>query len=206
MGHHAAAGGPVAVLVAHLVLIGLGLVSCFFGYRLFRVLLGIWGFISGTVLGLSLTAGPGTGPTLQILAALVGGVLGAVVVSVLYLLGVFLFGAGFGWLIASMITQHWAAPSGRVLAIVLACLGGLAALSLQKPLIMVSTALGGAWAALASLGVLLTGCPIDTFPARCVLASPWTLVILCAWLGLGLWGLVTQVRQRPRRSRTDRRS
>jgi hypothetical protein len=200
--HHFLAGADVALL-AYVAFVGVGLLNCFFGYRLFRVLLGIWGFIVGAALSMTFLQGAGVDHLVQIVGALLGGLVGAVLVSVLYLVGVFLFGAGFGVLVASVIQQHMHAPSTWLLAVVLAAVGGVAAVVLQRPLITLFTAFGGAWVVVAGIASAIADCPLKTFPAHCVRASPWALVILVAWVVLGFLGLATQ--SQLRRGRVQRR-
>src|SRR5438132_14293682 len=86
-----------ALPAALLLLVG-GAVACFAGYRLFRVVLAIYGFILGALLasstmGLSSTMG-------MVVAAIVGGVLGAVILVFAYFVGIALVGAGLGAFIA----------------------------------------------------------------------------------------------------------
>ncbi len=194
MGHPALFGRTDVALLTYVVLVGLGLVNCFAGYRLFRVLLGIWGFLGGAAITTVFLQGTRFDPLVQILAAALGGIVGAALVSLLYLVGVFLFGAAFGVLAASVLEQHVQGMPVRVLALVLAVLGGVAALTLQKPLITVFTAFGGAWIVVACVAALLAGCPIETFPGHCLRASSWALAIVGAWVFLGLFGLSTQMR------------
>jgi hypothetical protein len=207
MGLHSALGGADVALLAYVVLVGVGLLNCFFGYRLFRVLLGIWGFLVGTASGLAMLQGTHLDPLVQIVGALLIGIAGAVLVSVLYLVGVFLFGAGFGLLIASLLQQHMHAPPAWPLTLLLAAVGGVAALVMQRPLITLFTAFGGAWVVVAGVAAAIAGCPLETFPAHCLSSSRWALVILGAWLVLGICGLVTQARlssgRRPRREDDD---
>ena len=65
---------PVAVLL----LIG-GLLACFAGYRLFRIVLGIYGFILGALLASTMVGAGNVGSL--VLAAVVGGLIGAIVLS-----------------------------------------------------------------------------------------------------------------------------
>src|SRR5579859_733063 len=86
---------------AAIVLIAGGLISCFAGYRVFRVVLGIYGFILGA---LSASAAMGTEHTVWMLvAALLGGLIGALILIAAYFVGVALLGAGIGALTASLI-------------------------------------------------------------------------------------------------------
>ena len=87
-------------LPAAIVLLVGGVISCFAGYRVFRIVLGIYGFILGALL----TSGAmGTDGTWMIAAALVGGVVGALILIAAYFVGVALLGAGVGALATSLI-------------------------------------------------------------------------------------------------------
>src|SRR5215216_4264937 len=81
-------------LPAAIVLLLGGTVACFFGYRLFHIVLSIFGFILGALLASSVVGTSDTGP--MIVAAIVGGLLGAAVLFMAYFLGVAMVGAGIG--------------------------------------------------------------------------------------------------------------
>jgi hypothetical protein len=193
MGEQLVAGKDIAVL-AYVLLFAVGFLSCFLGYRLFRLLLGLWGFLAGTAIALTLLQGSGIGPLPKLVIALAGGVAGAMLVSLLYTLGVFLFGAGFGLLVASVIRENLGGFSPWPLVVILALGAGVAALAMQRPLIRLFTALGGAWILVASAAALVAGCPLDSFPARCLRSSPWVLALVGAWLVLSFLGFATQTR------------
>src|SRR3954471_2547421 len=85
-------------LPAALVLLLAGAVACFAGYRLFRFVLAIFGFILGamlasSVMGISNTAG-------MVIAAIIGGVAGAAILMFAYFVGIGLVGAAAGALVA----------------------------------------------------------------------------------------------------------
>src|SRR4249920_4046572 len=92
---------PAYQLPAAAFLIAGGLVSCFAGYRLFRVVLSIYGFILGALLATSI-AGAGSTGTLLIWA-LVGGLAGALILNLAYFLGVVLVGASIGAMLATVL-------------------------------------------------------------------------------------------------------
>src|SRR5262249_49532815 len=83
------------------ILVAGGLVACFAGYRMFRLVLGIYGFILGALVATSI-AGAGSTGTL-VVTALIGGVIGAVILNLAYFLGVVLLGAAIGAMIVTMI-------------------------------------------------------------------------------------------------------
>src|SRR5262245_23567183 len=88
-------------LPAALVLLAGGIVSCFFGYRLFRVVLAIFGFILGALATSSLFGLSDTG--LMLIAAVVGGLIGAGILIAAYFVGVALVGAGLGAAVANLL-------------------------------------------------------------------------------------------------------
>src|SRR5262245_23223144 len=89
-------------LPAALVLLLGGAVSCFFGYRLFRIVLAIFGFIIGALIWSSfLPTSSGAWTTLAV--ALVGGLMGAGVLIAAYFVGVALVGAGLGAVAANLM-------------------------------------------------------------------------------------------------------
>ncbi|MBN2369213.1 MAG: hypothetical protein JXO72_01870, partial [Vicinamibacteria bacterium] len=102
--------------------------------------------------------------------------------------------AGFGLLVASVLLQGWPAIPQAPAVIILCILGGIAAVSLQSPLIKLFTAFGGAWTVIASIGGLLTGQSLGAFPPRSVVSPLWTLIMYGAWLLLGVFGMSVQMR------------
>jgi hypothetical protein len=135
---------PVAYqLPAAIVLLVGGIVSCFFGYRLFRIVLATFGFILGAFLASSIFGMSDTGPML--IAALVGGLLGAAVLFLAYFLGVALIGAGLGAFIANLAFAAGDRAPHFLAVVFLSVAGAAAAMYLQRYFIIVGTGFGGAW-------------------------------------------------------------
>src|SRR5918993_2238191 len=88
-------------LPAAIVLLVGGIVATFFGYRLFRIVLAIFGFILGALAASSIFGISDTGP--MIVAAAVGGLIGAGILIAAYFVGVALIGAGLGATAANLI-------------------------------------------------------------------------------------------------------
>src|SRR5690242_2568483 len=86
---------PAAVLLV----LG-GALACFAGYRLFKIVLGIYGFILGAMLASSMMGASNTAG--MIAAALVGGIAGALLLMFAYFIGIALVGAGLGALVAQV--------------------------------------------------------------------------------------------------------
>jgi hypothetical protein len=183
---------------AALVLLAAGGIACFAGYRVFRIVLGIYGFILGA---LAASAAMGAEHTLwMILAALAGGVIGALILIAAYFVGVALLGAGVGALVASVI---WAA-AGRephaLIVILFAIAGALVALALQRYVIIAATAFGGGWTivvgALALAGnrrAIDVAARSNVWLAYPMHPAPGQYWVLFAWLLLGVAGTVVQL-------------
>ena len=184
-------------LPAAVVLLVGGIVATFFGYRLFRIVLAIFGFIGGAVLASSVVGTGETGPMLA--AALVGGLLGAGVLIAAYFVGVALMGAGLGAVLANLAFSA-AERDPHFLVIVFASMAGaVGAIYLQRYFIIVGTSFGGAWTILigalalaghraalaAAAGDVWVLYPLDPAPGR-----QW---LPAAWIGLSLVGVAVQM-------------
>jgi hypothetical protein len=142
-------------LPAAIVLLLGGAVACFAGYRLFRVVLAIYGFIFGamlasSVMGISNHLG-------MLIAALIGGILGAVLFTFAYYVSIGLIGAGMG---AGLLQAVWhyakSSDPPTVAVIIAAVAGAVVAMALQRYVIIVSTACSGAWTMLIG-GLAIAG-------------------------------------------------
>jgi hypothetical protein len=139
---------PAAIIL----LLG-GLLACFAGYRVFRVVLAIYGFILGALLASSFM---GAEQTLwMVLAWIGGGLIGALILLVAYFAGVALLGAGIGAAAAHMIFAALKSEPGVVVLILFSVAGALVALALQRYVIIIATAFGGAQTALVGAAALL---------------------------------------------------
>ena len=183
---------PAAVIL----LLG-GLLACFAGYRIFRIVLGIYGFILGVLLATSIV---GTESAMwTVVASVVGGLTGALILIAAYFVGVALIGAGLGAMAANLI---WAAIGGEphVLAVVvLAIIGALAALALQRYVIIIATAFGGAQTVVVGAAALMGDRGAAEAAARTVYSVyplnpvPGSAMDQAAALGLGLVGILVQL-------------
>jgi hypothetical protein len=154
------------LLVTALVMVVIGAVACFAGYRVFRVLLALQGFIAGVILGLALANSIPLSPdqltTARLILGLGGGLIGASLAWLMFIVAVFLSGAAFGVLISNAVATNTGDPSRLVLILVLALVGGIVALSFQRLFVVVSTAAGGALLAVSGAYRFLTGQEANT--------------------------------------------
>jgi hypothetical protein len=188
-------------LPAALVLVLGGALACFAGYRMFRLVLGIYGFIIGAAIASSMVGASNTAGML--LAALVGGVAGAVILVLAYFVGIALVGAGLGVLVLHVVWTRMAPGDPPWIAVLaLAIVGAISAMILQRYVIVVSTAFGGAWTLL--LGALVFagdrgalraaertgGDPWILYPFAPASGAGW---VPLAWIVLGVLGTAVQL-------------
>src|SRR5918995_4546425 len=139
---------PAAIIL----LLG-GLLACFAGYRVFRVVLAIYGFILGALLASSLMGSEQT--MWMVLAWVAGGLIGALILIVAYFAGVALLGAGLGAAAAHMIWASLSTEPGLIVVILFSIAGALGALALQRYVIIVATGFGGAQTAVVGAAALM---------------------------------------------------
>ena len=185
-------------LPAAVVLIIGGAVACFAGYRLFRVVLAIYGFILGamlasSVMGISNHVG-------MIVAALAGGVIGALLFTFAYYVCIGLIGAGMGAFLLHVVWDYMKATEPTTAAVIIASVAGaVIAMALQRYVIIVSTSFSGAWTivvgALALAGnraaerAAAAGNVWILYPFTPAPGQRWVVVV---WFVLGLMGLAMQ--------------
>ena len=136
---------PAAYAIPTAVVLALGgLITCFAGYRLFRIVLGFFGFIVGIMTATSMVGSSSTWT--MIMAALVGGVIGAVLMVAAYFIGIGLVGAGLAVLGLHVV---WGQVAGSepttIVTVLVAVLGALVALSIVRYVAIFGTAIAGAW-------------------------------------------------------------
>jgi len=186
---------PQGRLLAGLLQIVVGLAVTFYGFRLFRALLALAGFLIGASFGLSLGSGA-TVPATAWLLAVALGLAGALLLWALFRVGALLAGAALGVAVAGGVAASLPATANAqwdwLLLLVGLVLGAVVAWRLQRPLIIVATALVGAWGALVGLAMLLGRvAPAQAVPAA-LGTDVWTLGLPHAWKGVGgLWLLGT---------------
>ena len=183
---------------AAFVLLAGGVIACFAGYRVFRVVLGIYGFILGALFASSAMGTEHT--TWMIVAALGGGIVGALILIAAYFVGVALLGAGVGALAASLLWASLGREPGALVVILFSIAGALGALALQRYVIIGATAFGGGWTiivgALALFGRRVTidaAARNNVWLAYPMNPAPGQYWILFAWIALGVVGVIVQL-------------
>ncbi len=188
--------------------IAVGALYCFLGYRLFRLVL----FLTGFVLGGSVAAGLlhllSQGHTVaSLVAGVLGGVAGAMALLFVYRAGVFFVGVIGGVIVGMHIlvgrTEGW-----ELWAILGAGLGaGLLALMLERSVMSIATAAIGAWAVAMGLAYFLFArgfvpTPDDLFPVG--RARQYFLVVWAVFAVAGVYFQLSSLRKTPRAERSVR--
>jgi hypothetical protein len=192
---------------AALLLVLGGTLACFAGYRLFRFVLAIYGFILGAMLASSLM---GITNTLgMVVAAVVGGLAGALILVFAYFVAIALVGAGMGALVANIVWGYLrTGASGDpppAAVIVLALVGAAAAMVLQRYVIILGTSFGGAWTLIVGTLALINRDAVRSGAANTAAAGSgvWILYpttpaasqlwLTVGWIVLGVIGTVVQL-------------
>lgn len=184
-------------LAAALFAVG-GLVTCFAGYRLFRFVLGLYGFILGAMIGSNI---PDPGNTWAIaMSALGGGLAGAVLMIFAYFVGVGLVGAGLAALALNAIWKFMGGDPPTIVLVIVCVIGAVLALNAVRYVVIFGTALAGAWTTLVGgLALLGQGAPFKAASAPNVWVVypmnllPGTWWVTLAWFALAIAGVVVQL-------------
>ena len=192
------------VLIVGIVALLVGIGFCFAGYRFFRILIAIWGFLTGFLLTAQAFAISSGGhlllSTIGLIVALIVGLVLAALAYSLYVAAVVILSASVGfWIGTGLVAaagygSHGALTLlvGVICAIVLAIL--TLTLNLTRLLIIIITALGGASAIVAGVLLLLGMIRLEALSSGIVGAiirgsTLWSL----AWLILAAFGIVVQM-------------
>ncbi len=195
-----------ALVVAVLLLI-IGIAFCFFGYRWFMVLLPVWAFLVGFVIGATVVFGVYgqsiLSPIVIVAAGLITGLLFAVLAYMFFNLAIILLGATLGYtlgfILGSGIALSMDFKAGFIsvlTGLIAAVLVGFLAfrLNLPKYIIIALTALIGSEALLASALLLMGSIPLNDLLQGSLWPNPshsatWSFI----WLVLSAVGVVVQL-------------
>jgi len=215
----------IAVLLSALLAVVWGLVQCFCGHRLIRIVLAFYGFIggilAGALAGLFLFNLSGTS---AVVVALAAGVAGAVLLVVLLYANVVLLGAALGALAGALLAgipvlllvspkAHAMPRPALYIVLAAALVGAVLALVYRRFVIILLTAAGGALLIAAGILLaigdplalaLLTGGRPDLPAIRSMLTQTHLIALLCC-LALALLGFAMQYRTAGLRAATGKR-
>jgi hypothetical protein len=185
-----------------LIILLIGLALCLAGYRLFRVILVIWGLLTGfqlgTLLAIQLFGEQYSGTALQLIVGAVVAVILALLAYFLYQWQVVLAGALVGYFLGTALASALNVTPGWVI-IAFGLVGAIAlgvlvlVFDLPRLIIVLSTAIVGAGVAIAGLLLMLSQINLRdlsggiTGPIARV-SGIWTVV----WLALIIVGIIFQ--------------
>ena len=195
-----------AMIVGALIAIALGVAFCIWGYRLFLVMLPIWGFFAGFWVGaqaIALLFGDGFLATLLGWGAgFFGGLLFAVLSYLFYMVGVAVIAAGFGAALASGLLSAFGLGDGFLGTIIIVAVAVILALlvlifNVQKYVIIAITSLGGANLVVAGVLLFLGRITLESLAEagstiRPIVQDSWLWLIV--WLVIAGVGIVGQLR------------
>ena len=165
----------------------------------------VYGFILGAMIASSVVAASNAAG--MIIAAVVGGIVGALILVFAYFIGIALVGAGLGALCANVVWGLFHRGSAGLggdtpwqIAVGAAVVGAITAMVLQRYVIIVSTAFAGAWTLLIGT-MTIAG---DRATSRAVSAAdvwifypispePGKWWVTFVWVALGLVGTGVQL-------------
>jgi hypothetical protein len=206
----------VTLLIGVLVTL-FGLLSCFYGWRIFKLVLVVGGLLIGAAIGVQLSVDPATGASNGLIVVLMA-LVGAAVIVALLRVAVFVAGALFGAVVGLAIVNTFGIDPAVAVLIYAAfgVVGGLLALWIQKLMIILATAFGGAMAILFGFGLMFPSLSLLRVTVESVRLSSagqppliqpgdtTQLVGTILWLVLGVLGFAGQMRtSREWRSRKD---
>ncbi len=172
-----------------------GLLYCFVGYRLVKLILGLTGFLLASAAGAALAGLLSQGNMIAMaVVGVLGGICGAIALLFLFRAGVFCLGLLGALLAAYHVLQG--RPEAWVPWVILGAgiVGGLLALWVERPVLVLATAAIGAYlAAFAATMALLEYGLLEAT------GQPWLAlhperVLLGLWAVIALAGVATQLR------------
>lgn len=178
-----------------------GVLYCFLGYKTLRFIIGLTGFLLAAPVAAAFAAWIGQGATAaMVIAAILGGIAGALALTFLYKTGVFCIG-----FLGAAVTAHvflnerpesWA--PWAVLGIALA--GGTVALVLERPVVTLATAVLDSAMVVCGIGSFIIGPTVIDTALHPSFASPEDWVIPACWATLAAAGALAQfaIHRRPR--------
>jgi hypothetical protein len=182
-------------ILAALISIVFGAITCFYGFRIFRIVLAFVGFLIGFGVGTALVGDNQL--VLQIFVGVIAGLIGAGIFYALYFVGVLLAGAAFGALVGTALASVLNASSSTALILLIVGLvvGAILALVLNKLVIVLATAFGGAGGVVQGLALLLPGVFGSAVATQSGISVSTSALGFVVWIVLGVAGVVVQYRQ-----------
>ncbi len=188
-------------IILLIVNLAVGVVFCFFGNRWLKVILGVYGFVVGFVIGntvLPLVAS--MSDTAVLLASLGVGALGALIFILLLYVGIFFIGFGGGMLLCMLLVQvlglnllDWYV---YIPVLIISCVLGSLTLNQRRIFVSIFTAYIGASALAQFVDQIMNGVKMQSFvlyDTQTTYQAYTSTVYLIALAGFFLAGLIIQL-------------
>lgn len=183
------------------VIIGLGIIigviQCFFGYRIFKVVLGLIGFLVGGALAITIGYSIFQHEAVALLIGLIGGLIGAASMVALYFTGIFIIGAFLGAILGSVLFAAAGNNPKPAILLILAVIAGVIALIFQKFMIIISTGFGGSWSVVTGIAHFTGSIDLTNIDRIFRSSASLIYIILLCWLVLGITGVIVQYKSAP---------
>ena len=190
---------PNTALVA--LLIALGAIQCLYGYRAFKVVLVFVGFVLGYALAFTAIETMFHHKYAAFFVGVVAGVVTGSLINNVYLIGVFIVSALFGGAVALQLYAIAGQHPEPTMLFIFALLAGLLALFFQKLMIIIATALSGAWGVVAGIAWFATAAidPVNITSVQKIFRAgdAQGYIIVACWLVLGIIGVLFQYQRLP---------
>ena len=174
------------ITLAAVVCVVGGLLTCFAGFRLFRIVLALYGFFAGAMIGSHL--GDSANAWAVAMYGLVGGVVGAALMVVAYFVGVGLIGAGLAALVLNLAWKAIGGEPPTILIVIVCVVGAVLALNVVRYVVIFGSAIAGSWTALVG-GLAIMGNPTALKAASA--PGIWVVypieMVPHQWWVMGLW-------------------
>lgn len=176
--------------------VAIGCLQCFFGYRTFKVMLFATGFLLGFWAGAASYSPFGYNGFYTFFSGLVGGILGAALMGVLYFVGLFILGASLGGILGVALYTLFQSPPHPGILGLLGLIFGLLTVKFQKFMIILVTAFEGAWLLVVGIALLLQLGFISPDPYYFFYpASIRTEILFPVWFFFALAGFMYQYKR-----------
>ncbi len=185
--------GAVALAIA------VGTLYCFLGYRTLRLVIVLTGFLLAGAVAAALAAWISKGEMIAVgIAAVVGGLCGAVALGFLMRAGIALIGALGALVVAMHLTAGHEEPWIPWAVLGAGAAGGFLALLLRRTIVILATAAIGAWMTVSGVLYFWAGPGAPGEPSEALLAVREGWVALACWAVLAVAGAAAQFATRPR--------
>lgn len=183
---------PSRITLVAILATVLGLLVCFFGYRLLRFTLAVVGLALGAYLGSFIALTLHSTVPITAVIVIVLSIVGALLMSLLLKLGIFLLGAAGAVLLARTLIGT-ATGYHLLIKLLAGVVGGVLALLISRPVLCLLTAFIGSWSAVTGIFSLLMH---NTNWNWRGLSSP---LLTLSWVCLAIVGFLVQVSARRKR-------